>query len=214
MSDRIRVMVADDSPLFRELLERTLAPRYEVIEGASTLDEVDAAFERGPIDVALIDLAWRDEGACLPRMKHWRALQPDCHIIIITNYDEWVHCEGCLKHGAAGFIAKADRLNLLDQAIATVRRGELYISPKVTRPPAAATRSTHGTLSRSARRILDLLAEGFTQKQIAKTLGLSVRTVEDHVRAIKDHYGIDSRAKPNWRVLASGMGDRNGSDVV
>lgn len=214
MTERVRVLVADDSRLFRELLENRLSPRYDVVEGASTLDEVDSAFERGPIDVALIDLAWRDEGACLPRMKYWRAMQPDCRIVIITNYDEWVHCEGCLKHGASGFVAKADHLNLLDQAITTVRRGEQYISPKVTRPSAVAIGSAHRTLSRSARRVLELLAEGFTQKEISKTLGLSVRTVEDHVRAIKDHYGIDSRAKPNWRMLASGMGNWSGSGVV
>lgn len=66
MSDRLRVLVADDSTLFRAALEGELRLKYEAVEGASCLDAVDAAFAREPIDVALIDMAWRDEGPPAP----------------------------------------------------------------------------------------------------------------------------------------------------
>ena len=214
MSDRTRVMAADDSTLFRALLERDLASKYEIVEGASTLAEVDAAFARSPIDVALIDLAWRDEGACLPRMRYWLKLQPNCRIVIMTGYNEWILCQGCLKAGAFGFAVKADSMADIERAVDMAWRGEQYISRHVIPIPACAPSPGRGSLSRSARRVLELLAEGFTQKQIAKTLNLSLRTVEDHVKAIKRYFGIDSRAKPNWRVYVAGVSGGGGLDVV
>lgn len=214
MSDRLRVLVADDSTLFRAALEGELRLKYEVVEGASCLDAVDAAFAREPIDVALIDMAWRDEGSCLPRMKQWQRLRPNCRIVILTAYDEWSLCQASLEAGAIGFATKGDSMAEMLQAIEMASRGEEYISKKVLREPRSASRPARGCLSRSARRVLELLAEGFTQKQIAKTLGLSVRTVEDHVRAIKRYLGIESRAKPNWRVKAAGLDDGRGWDVV
>ncbi len=214
MTDRVRVLVADDSPLFRALLERDLASKYEVVEGASTLAVVDAAFARSPIDVALIDLAWRDEGACLPRMRYWQQLQPTCRIVILTAYDEWSLCEASLQAGATGFAVKGDSMAELMCAIDMASRGEQYISRRVLREPTSSSGPARGCLSRSARRVLELLAEGFTQKQIAKTLGLSVRTVEDHVRAIKQHFGVASRVKPNWRVYVAGVNGGGGMDVV
>ncbi|MBL0178575.1 MAG: response regulator transcription factor [Gemmatimonadetes bacterium] len=214
MSSRTRVLVADDSPLFRDLLERDLASKYEIVEGASTLAEVDAALARGPIDVALIDLAWRDEGACLPRMRYWQQLQSTCRIVILTAYDEWSLCEASLQAGATGFAVKGDPFTEMILAIEMASRGEQYISGKVLREPPSSRGPARGCLSRSARRVLELLAEGFTQKQIAKTLGFSVRTVEDHVKAIKRYFGIDSRAKPNWRVYVTGVNGGAERDVV
>lgn len=214
MTDRVRLLVADDTTLFRTLLERELAPHYEIVEGASTLAEVDAAFVRGPIDVALIDFAWRDEGSCLPRMRYWQQLQPKCRIVIVTGYHEWSVCEASLRAGATGFAVKADSIAELMHAIAMALRGEQYISASVLRTPCPASGPSRGCLSRSARRVLELLAEGFTQKQIAKTLGLSLRTVEDHVRALKRHFGIDTRAKPTWPVYAAGMGNWGEKGVV
>ncbi len=210
MAECLKILVADDAQLFRHMLEAGLAHRFDILPGAATLGEVDAAFARGTIDVALIDLAWKSEGSCLPRMKHWLSLQPNCRLVMITGYEEWFLAEKCLGHGATGFAVKSDSIADLDRAITMAARGERYISDKLVRVPATGRRSTHRTLSRPARHVLQLLAEGFTQKEIAMTLGLKVRTVEDHVRAIKEYFGVPTRAKPNWPVFAAGVVDRTG----
>lgn len=62
-----------------------------------------------------------------------------------------------------------------------------------------------GVLSRPKRRVLELLAEGYQQKQIARALGLQLRTVEDHTRALKEHFGMQGAKRVDWQAF---MADR------
>lgn len=212
MAARLRVLVADDHRLVRESMEAVLAAEHDVLEGASTLNEVDDAFASRRIDVAIVDLSWRDQGSCLPRISRWKRRQPDSHVVVLTAFDEWMLCQQCLAEGASAFVVKGDGgIDDLRRAIAEVNEGRKYLSPSVTTISACSTTLAGKHLSAGKRRVLALLSEGHTQKQVARALGLQLRTVEDHVRSLKDFFEVQGKDRVDWRaIVATCFGRREG----
>jgi DNA-binding NarL/FixJ family response regulator len=123
-------------------------------------------------------------------------LYPEIRVIVLTVHEAAEYAIRALREGAAGFLPKSAASTELEQAIQTVVRGEIYISPETSRRTlleigrGTTKRDQLATLSPRQREVLRLIAEGRTTKQIAQVLEISVKTVETHRAQLMERLGI------------------------
>jgi two-component system, NarL family, response regulator NreC len=185
---RIRVLICDDHALFREGVKSILAlhPEFEVVgEAEDGREAVERATRLNP-DVVLMDIS-------MPVLKGFDATRriikvlPSAKVLILTVYDDEDLVARCLDAGASGYILKDSPPAQLSYAIQAVNQGQQYMSPRVLTTmvrqfmanPADA-KSGYDLLSDREREILVLLGEGIALKEVARSLDLSVKTVEAH----------------------------------
>jgi DNA-binding NarL/FixJ family response regulator len=119
---------------------------------------------------------------------------PGIPVLMLSMYDDVQTVERALRAGAAGYVLKGASVADLVQAIRAVDRGETYLSAglsqRVGRGAGGADDDEIDPLSPREREVLQLVAEGFTARQIAEQLGLSPKTVENHRSNIMDRLGV------------------------
>jgi DNA-binding NarL/FixJ family response regulator len=121
---------------------------------------------------------------------------PEVNVIVLTVHEAGEYAIRALREGAAGFLPKSAASTELEQAIQTVIRGEVYISPETSRKTlleygkGTTKRELLATLSPRQREVLRLIAEGRTTKQIAQQLEISVKTVETHRAQLMERLDI------------------------
>jgi len=185
---RIRVLICDDHALFREGVKTVLAlhPEFEVVgEAEDGREAVERATRLNP-DVVLMDIS-------MPVLKGFDATRrvkkalPAARVLILTVYDDEDLVARCLDAGAAGYILKDSPPAQLIYAIQAVNQGQQYLSPRVLTTVVrqfmanpADPKSGYDLLSDREREILVLLGEGIALKEVARSLHLSVKTVEAH----------------------------------
>jgi two-component system response regulator NreC len=185
---RIRVLICDDHALFREGVKTVLAlhPEFEVVgEAEDGREAVERATRLNP-DVVLMDIS-------MPVLKGFDATRrvkkalPAARVLILTVYDDEDLVARCLDAGAAGYILKDSPPAQLIYAIQAVNQGQQYLSPRVLTTVVrqfmanpADPKSGYDLLSDREREILVLLGEGIALKEVARSLDLSVKTVEAH----------------------------------
>ncbi len=190
MSGRIKVLIVDDHPLFRQGLRQAIeADSRFVLAGEA---------EDGPAALQMIDLLRPDVAVLdvnlpgLSGLEVARKLQkkrPPVHLIILTMYKEEETFNRALDLGVKGFVLKENAVRDILDGLVTVARGEHYLSPIISgylvRRRARSDALLHHKpgledLTTAERRILKLVAAKKTSKQIAAELFISVRTVEAH----------------------------------
>lgn len=209
-------MIAEDSGLLRELLAETLTSRgFEVAGQAATkpqvLDVVDAVLP----DVVVLDIRLppdqRDEG--LQAARELRVRHPGIGLLMLSHYAETSYALQLLEHAShsVGYLVK-DRVRDSDRLAENIRRiaaGEVVIDPEVVLRIMSRRRAADPLtrLTQTERQVLELMAEGRSNQEIARRLRCSPKTVEKHVSAITrkldlpDAGAID-RPAVNVRVLA------------
>ena len=202
MNTRIRVLICDDHPLFREGLRAILRdqPEFEVVgEAKNGIEAVDQARALRP-DVALMDIDM-PELSGLEAMKRIVAARLPCRVLILSLYDDEDLIAGCLDAGAAGYVLKDGPTSQLLFAIEAAHRGERYMSPRAlsvvvehTRVGGKGTGTRYDLLTDREREVLRLLADGHSSKDLALRLQLSVKTVDAHKYNLMRKLGIHNRA--------------------
>ena len=180
------LLLADDHRLVREGLRRILEQRTDLCvlaEADNGEEAVQAALDHRP-DLALIDLT-------MPRLSGVEAIRrirrtTPTRCIAVSMHELLGHVTQALEAGAAGYVVKSAAPSELLAAIDAVRAGRSYLSPSVAHwavdaiaHPGRATSPLRGLTGRE-REVLQLVAEGLTSKEIAATLGVSIKTVETH----------------------------------
>src|SRR5712692_2408956 len=180
----IRVVLADDHTLVRQGLKSLLErEKFQVVAEASDGQEAVALAEGHHPDIAVIDIsmpilngidAAREMGRSCPKTK----------TILLTQHDEDQYVSEALEAGVKGYVLKSQAANDLLQAIQQVSRGQVYLSPGVSRALMEAYRTKAGKsgdrLTLRERQVLQLIAGGKSTKDIASLLGISVKTAESH----------------------------------
>ncbi|KZZ46114.1 MAG: response regulator transcription factor [Saccharospirillaceae bacterium] len=200
MSKTIRIVVADDHPMVREGLKVSL----ESEDGLTVVADVnngqealDAAAELNP-DVVMLDISMpvmNGMEACAEFKKRY----PDIRILMITMHDDREYILKVVQSGAAGYVLKDVAAEELILAVQTVHQGGTYFSSSVAKTlftdfSEAQTRQSNDVLSRREEDVLALLADGLGNKEIARELNISVRTVEAHRLKIKQKLNISTSA--------------------
>ncbi len=194
----IRVLIVDDHPVVREGLAAVLEDTKDirVVGALGSAEEALASVGAGPPDVVLLDLE-------LPGMNGVDAIPgltaaaPRSRIIVLTAYDTEERVLGALKAGAAGYLLKGAGAAEIVQAIRAVAAGGSYLTPRVAARVVARVNAPRrsGTLSDRERQVLRLVARGRANKQIARDLGITERTVKFHMTSIFNKLGADNRAQ-------------------
>lgn len=191
----IRVLIAEDHKLVREGLRALLRRETDIQVVAEASDGLEAVRQAA---ASLPDLVVMDAGlpglSGIEATRRLKAAQPSLPVLILSMHDDAKTVDQALRAGARGYILKGLGVADLCQAIRTVHRGEIYLSPRL------AERTLPGFLSSGAgpkdplstreREVLQLIAEGYTSRQIAERLELSRRTVENHRTNIMSKLGI------------------------
>jgi two-component system, NarL family, response regulator NreC len=199
----IRILIADDHGVIRAGLRALLEdiPDITVVGEASDGGEALAkAVELKP-DILLMDLSMPNIGG-IDATRQLSLGEPQVRILILTVHEDEGLLMEVIRAGAAGYIVKRAAQEDLLHAIRVVARGDLYIHPTMTRalfiePPASVPPkvSEIETLTLREIEVLQLLAKGYTNRQIAENLSLSPRTVEGHRANVSGKLGLHSRVE-------------------
>ena len=208
MKPKIRLMVVDDHEVVRlglSALFRQTSGIEVVAEAGSVADAVKGAAQQRP-DVVLMDLRLPD-GTGIDACRDILSAQPGTRVLFLTSHSDEEAVVSTILAGAAGYLLKEVGSRALIDAIELVHGGQSILDPKVTTAvlrrmsmldgkAAAAKQPSRDILSPQERRILALVVEGKTNKEIAKALGLSDKTVKNYLSNAfqKLHVGRRSHA--------------------
>jgi len=198
MEPRVSVLIADDHPLFLAGIRKTIeeVPTLTLVAEAADGEAALQAIETKAPDLAVLDIRMpRLSGLQVVRELHRRNLTTD--VIFLTMYDDEETFNEAMDLGVMGYVSKESAVDDVVAAIQTVVAGRHFISPLLMdlmvarrsqrQPQASALPST---VSPTERRILKLIAESKTSKEIADTFCISQRTVENHRAHISAKLGI------------------------
>ena len=204
MSDGIiRVMLVDDHEVVREGL-RTLIGRHKefiVAAEASTMAEAIAAAALAKPDVIIMDVRLPD-GSGVEACRAIRESRPETKVIMLTSYADDEALFASIVAGAAGYLLKQTRGQAVIDAITSVAQGRSLLDPEVTGKVLERVRRgrdqedpAFASLTDQERKVLEHLAEGKTNRDIAAALFLSEKTVKNYVSRILDKLGLARRAE-------------------
>jgi DNA-binding NarL/FixJ family response regulator len=222
MTERpIRVLLADDEPLFRGTVRLLMEadPGMEVVAEASTGRAACALAMRHPVDVAVVDVRMPDLDG-IAATRHLTELPNAPKILILTTFDLDDAVYQTLRAGASGFLLKdVPPARLLD-AVRTVAAGEALLAPSVTRRliadfirtpvPRTARRKLDGVTPRE-REVLRLITRGFSNAEIEQLLHLSRHTVKTHIGHLISKLAVRDRAQLVIAGFEAGLADGCGS---
>jgi two-component system response regulator NreC len=199
----MRLLITDDHGVLRAGLRALLnnEPDLEVVgEAANGEEALRLAGELQP-DVILMDISMPGVDG-IETTQRLMELRPDVRVLILTFQEDECLLQAAIRAGAAGYILKRAVESELINAIWAVSRGELYVHSAMTRallanaPSAPPTEQvTIDVLTPREAEVLGLLAQGYTNRQIADLLTLSVRTVESHRANLMDKLELHSRVE-------------------
>jgi len=206
----IRILLADDHPVVREGIHNRLAREKDlaVVGEAANGNETIRQARRLRPDVILLDLAMPGPGA-VPVMEALRLDNPAVKVLVLSAFDDDECVFGMLAAGAAGYALKDERLATLVEAVRALVRGETWLSPRVA---AKVTRRAIGKQSGAAgspltnreQEVLELMAQGQENAEIAATLTISERTVKFHVGNIYAKLGVTTRTAAVVEAIRQG----------
>lgn len=201
---QIKVLLADDHAMFRKAMRVYLEQHGVKIvgEAGTGTETLDLLQIRRP-DVLLLDISLPDmSGTTVAR----RGLEqsPELAIVVLTMHEEEYYAQDMIRLGVKGFVLKRSTGDELVEAIRSVASGGTYwdqaiVSDAVSffagTPKGRRTNGELGTLTRREREVCRLLAQGYTNAEIAKQLGISIRTVQTHRQNIMGKLEFTSRAE-------------------
>ncbi|MGH2538648.1 MAG: response regulator [Candidatus Promineifilaceae bacterium] len=211
----IKVLLADDHTMFRELLRSLLEeqPGMQVVgEAADGHRAVQLASQEEP-DVVVMDIL-------MPRLtgleatRQIKALRPEIRVIMLTMAEDEEHILQSLRAGAEGYLLKKSASAELVTAIHVTYEGDTYLSPTISRRVVEEyirradndyEPDSLNQLTSREREILQLIAEGRTSKEIGDLLVISDRTVHSHRRKLMEKLGLHSIAELTLYAVKKGL---------
>lgn len=200
----IRVAIADDHEVVRAGFKMVLEqdPSICVVGEAADGSQAYALVAREHPDVLLLDISMPPGQSGLVACKDISQDFPDTRIVIVTMFSEPEYLRFTIKGGACGYLLKTASPEELRRAVYTVMEGDIYVHLKMAELLKASNETEEGRAQSNALQkltareleVLQLLAMGFTNKEIAAKIFLSVKTVEAHRARIYSKMGFKSRA--------------------
>ena len=201
MGSKIRVLLADDHAVLREATAELVdhQPDMVVVGQAGTGEETVRLTRQLRPDVVVMDIAM-PRGNGLEATRHVVGEFPGTRVLVLTAHEDQDHVIPLLEAGATGYLPKTVGLNELLGAIRAASRGESVLPPSiasvVVRHLSGEVDQTPGAaLTAREREVLCLVSQGRSNHQVARELGLSVRTVEAHLTHIYNKLGVGSRTE-------------------
>ena len=193
--DRIRILLVDDHPMVRDGLQSHFGnvPHFEVVGEASNAEEALACLQACKPSVVVMDVGLKATNG-IELARTMLALNPQGHVLMFSMYNNPEYVQLALQAGARGYVLKESPAAEIVAAIEAVAAGGTFLSPAVSRS-LFHIQTPRPLLSPRETEILAALGRGESSKQIARTLDLSVRTVEAHRQNIKRKLELPGQAE-------------------
>jgi two-component system response regulator NreC len=204
--DRVRVLIVDDHTIVRTGLRALIGGEMgmELVGEATYGEEAMRLARTLHPEVIVLDLSLPDlDGIQVTRMI--KSEQPDLRVLILTVHEDEALLREAIRAGASGYIIKHAAESELIAAIYSVKKGDLYVHPRMiqalltepekTEAPNETDSAPEEMLTPREIEVLRLVVQGYTNRQIAEVLTLSVRTVEGHRSNLTDKLGLHSRVE-------------------
>jgi DNA-binding NarL/FixJ family response regulator len=194
---KLRILLADDHETVREGLKAILNAQTDMEVIAEAFDG-QSAVERATVahpDIVIMDVS-------MPRMNGLRATEairqscPDVKVLTLTRHADQAYLQQLMRAGAAGYVLKQSRASEVLRAIRAMARGDIYVDSQLAQPAPSVVRrppNQHTSLSTREEEILRFVAWGYSNKEIASRLDLSVKTVETHKANAAQKLGLTNR---------------------
>jgi DNA-binding NarL/FixJ family response regulator len=215
----LRLLVVDDHEVVRQGLVALLDRRetFEVVAQAGSVAEAIAAANRFEPDLVIMDVRLPD-GSGIEACREIRSEHPGMRVVMLTSYPDEEAVLSAIIAGASGYLLKQVRGRDLVAALESVGRGDSLLDPAVTEKILQRVRAAAGgesdelaDLTSQERKILLLVADGLTNKQIAAEVFLSDKTVKNYVSSILSKLNLQRRTQAAAFVARHHLGDRPGS---
>jgi DNA-binding NarL/FixJ family response regulator len=213
---RIKVVLADDHTVVRQGLRALLIaePDMEIVGEAENGRQAIQLTKRDLPDVVVMDIAMPVLNGIEATRQITRAV-PDCKVLILSSYSDDEYVRQVTEAGAVGYLVKQTAASELLKAIREVSRGEVFFSPSIAKRLRDQYREVFSRgkplkrradlLTNREAEVLQLIAEGRANKQIAAELCISIKTVEKHRQQVMNKLGIHDVAGLTRHAIAKGI---------
>jgi len=193
MSEKKRVLIVEDHPLFREGVAQLINKQRDLIVcgAAATAADAKRAVETAAPDVVILDLMLGHSDG-LDLIKFLKAIAPQVAVLVISMHDETVYAERALQAGALGYIMKQEASDKVLDAVRAVLCGKTFLSGRMRARTSGNGGEPVAALPLSDRElhVFRLIGAGLPTRQIAERLTLSVKTIECYRENIKVKLGL------------------------
>ena len=200
-SQKRKVFIVDDHPLVREWLTNLINQQSDlaVCGEAATAAEAQQAMAVAKPQVAIVDISLKDSSG-IELIKDLKKSSPDLLVLVLSMHDESLYAERALRAGAKGYIMKRETTGKVIEALRQVLEGKFYISEAIAQAMTARVvegktpvpRSPIEQLSDRELAVFNLLGQGRGTRQIAETLGVSIKTIQAYCARIKQKLSLQS----------------------
>ncbi len=201
MSESIRILITDDHPLFREGVARSLAaePDFDIVGQAGSGEEARTLVAELLPDVLLLDIAMPGDGG-IAAAGQIAAAWPVVRIMMLTVSEDQDNLIAALKAGARGYVLKGVTARELANAVRVVAGGDVYISPALAggilfEMTAKKQEDPLNELTKRERDILNLVAQGLTNREIGEQLHLAEKTIKHYMTNVLQKLQVRSRVE-------------------
>lgn len=212
--DKITIVIVDDHTLMRAGLKLMLSKQddMEIVGEAANAEEAIALIEKTKPSVILLDISMPEKSGieCLADISK---LSPQSKVILLTMHEESQYVKEGLAGGAAGYILKKAADEVLYQAIRSVAAGIVFLQPDTMKfllarnqkEEQSPTKKPYKALSEKETAVLALIAQGFSNAEIAEELKISVKTVETYKYRIMEKLDMKKRSELVKFALENGI---------
>lgn len=217
-SKTYRVFLVEDHAVVRQGLAAMISAEsdFEVVGDVSSVSEALAEIPAAKPDVVLVDLSLGD-GSGLDLIRKLATVAPGVPTLVLSMHDEKVHAPRALTAGAKGYVMKHEATDRVLEGLRTVAAGGRFISDDVAKRieegSSGEVRTPVEKLSDREFQVYQLIGQGIGPGEIAKRLGLSVKTVETHREHIKDKLGLANGRELVRHAMQYGMDQNNNTNA-
>lgn len=208
-----RLLLADDHAMMLEGLQRLLANEFEIVGTAANGRILLSEAERLRPDVIVLDVGMPELNG-IEAARRLTKMLPSTKLVFITQQLDPAYLHAAFHAGAMGYVAKQSAASELVQAIRLALRNRYYVTPLAGGEAAEYSRLSNRTnpasmfgaeLTPRQREVLQLVAEGKSNKEISTALHISTKTVEFHRNSLMDELGVRTTAELTRYALSSGI---------
>lgn len=196
----MKILIADDHGLVRDGIGRVLEALDEsvkVVEAAECAAALDCAEEHPDLDLVLLDLNMPDMSG-LAALERFGDRYPGLPVVVVSAESRHADMQRALQLGAMGFIPKQSTSQVMIEALQRVLAGDVYVPPALSQSSAGnlfGRTAKAPALTKRQREVLLLLAQGQTNKEIARNLDLAPGTVKMHIASIMNVLDANNRTQ-------------------
>jgi two-component system, NarL family, nitrate/nitrite response regulator NarL len=207
----MKLLIVDDHPIVREGLAAVLhqaGPDTTVLQAGSAAIALELAMQHTDLDAVFVDLAMPEMGG-IAAIRQFGKCRPELPVIVLSSSEDAQDVRRALGAGALGYVPKSAPPRTLLAALRLVLAGDVYVPPlllgEAGHAPGAAPAATHSPLTERQIEVLRLVCRGAPNKDIARQLGLSDKTVKAHVTAIFRALNVVNRTQAASAAQSAGL---------